>query len=276
MPQHSTRHAAASGNITQPDAIPDPVAFFISDLHLQASLPLTTQAFLNFLTQHALRAQQLYLLGDIFEYWAGDDDLETPFNRSIVDAIAALSKAGVEVFWIAGNRDFLVSNAFAQAAGLTLLNDPHVVMLAGQRLTLAHGDAQCTDDTDYMAFRAQVRNPAWQSTFLALPLAQRKAIIEGLRQGSQAAQKQKSSEIMDVNPRAIAQLFADTGSALLIHGHTHRPARHVYQDATGVKVRYVLPDWEIDTVPARGGWIALGKDGVLRRFGYQGQLLADL
>jgi UDP-2,3-diacylglucosamine hydrolase len=276
MPQHSTRHAAASGNITQPDAIPDPVAFFISDLHLQASLPLTVQAFLNFLTQYALRAQQLYLLGDIFEYWAGDDDLETPFNRSIADAIHRLSKAGVEVFWIAGNRDFLVSNEFAQAAGLTLLNDPHVVTLAGQRLTLAHGDAQCTDDTDYMAFRVQVRNPVWQNTFLALPLAQRKAIIEGLRQGSQAAQKQKSSEIMDVNPQAIAQLFADTGSALLIHGHTHRPARHVYQDAAGVKVRYVLPDWEIDTVPARGGWIALGKDGVLRRFDHQGQLLADL
>ncbi|HEY4073908.1 MAG TPA: UDP-2,3-diacylglucosamine diphosphatase [Herbaspirillum sp.] len=273
MQQPTAKHAAASGGNTQPESIPDPVAFFISDLHLQASLPLTTQAFLDFLTRHARHARQLYLLGDIFEYWAGDDDLETPFNRSIVDAINAVSKAAVEVFWIAGNRDFLVSQAFAEAAGLTLLNDPHVVTLAGQRLTLAHGDAQCTDDTDYMAFRAQVRNPAWQSTFLAMPLTQRKAIIEGLRQGSQAAQKQKSSEIMDVNQQAIAKLFADTGSALLIHGHTHRPARHVYEDGTETKVRYVLPDWEIDATPPRGGWIALGKDGALRRFDYQGNLI---
>jgi UDP-2,3-diacylglucosamine hydrolase len=270
MPQDSSKR-----DIAQADATLDPLALFISDLHLQASLPRTTQAFLDFLAQRALRAQRLYLLGDIFEYWAGDDDIETPFNRSIVDAIHAVAVAGVEVFWIAGNRDFLVSQAFAQAAGLTLLSDPHVVTLAGQRLALAHGDAQCTDDADYMAFRAQVRNPAWQQTFLAMPLLQRKAIIEGLRQGSQAAQKQKSSEIMDVNPQAIAQLFADTGSALLIHGHTHRPARHVTQDAAGAKVRYVLPDWEIDATPPRGGWIALGQDGVLRRFDFQGHALND-
>ncbi|RXZ38408.1 UDP-2,3-diacylglucosamine diphosphatase [Oxalobacteraceae bacterium CAVE-383] len=268
---------AGSGAIadTQADAIPDPLAFFVSDLHLQAALPRTAQAFRDFLTQQASRARRLYLLGDIFEYWAGDDDLETPFNRGIADAIRAVAQAGVEVFWIAGNRDFLVSEGFAHAAGLTILNDPHVVTLAGRRLALAHGDAQCTDDTDYMAFRAQVRNPVWQQAFLAMPLAQRKAIIEGLRQGSQAAQKEKSSEIMDVNQQAIAQLFADTGSALLIHGHTHRPARHVYSDAAGGKLRYVLPDWEIDATPARGGWIAIGVDGVLRRFDHQGQLIAD-
>jgi UDP-2,3-diacylglucosamine hydrolase len=268
---------ADSGAIarTQPDAIPDPVAFFISDLHLQAALPRTAQAFRDFLTQYAVQAQQLYLLGDIFEYWAGDDDLETPFNRDVAEAIRAVAQAGVEVFWIAGNRDFLVSDGFAQAAGLTLLSDPHIVTLAGRRLTLAHGDAQCTDDADYMAFRAQVRNPAWQQTFLAMPLAQRKAIIEGLRQGSQAAQKEKSAEIMDVNPQAIAKLFADTDSTLLIHGHTHRPARHVYGDASGQKLRYVLPDWEIDTTPARGGWIAMGVDGALRRFDHLGRLIAD-
>ena len=261
--------------ITQAQAIPDPLAFFISDLHLQAGMPRTAQAFRDFLTQQARRAQKLYLLGDIFEYWAGDDDLETSFNRDVADALRAVAQAGVEVFWIAGNRDFLVSDGFAKAAGLTILSDPHVVTLAGRRLTLAHGDAQCTDDTDYMAFRAQVRNPAWQQGFMAMPLAQRKAIIEGLRQGSQAAQKEKSSEIMDVNQQAVAKLFADTESALLIHGHTHRPARHVYLDAAGEKLRYVLPDWEIDATPARGGWIALGVDGMLRRFDHQGQLIAD-
>ncbi|HEY4072285.1 MAG TPA: UDP-2,3-diacylglucosamine diphosphatase [Herbaspirillum sp.] len=276
MQQQPAPGAASGADAkTQADALPDPLAFFISDLHLQAALPRTTQAFRDFLTRHALRARQLYLLGDIFEYWAGDDDLETPYNRGIADAIRAMAEAGVEVFWIAGNRDFLVSDGFAQAAGLTLLGDPHVVTLAGRRLTLAHGDAQCTDDADYMAFRAQVRNPAWQQGFLAMPLAQRKAIIEGLRQGSQAAQKEKSSEIMDVNQQAIAKLFADTDSALLIHGHTHRPARHVYADATCEKLRYVLPDWEIDTTPARGGWIALGMDGMLRRFDYLGQPIED-
>ncbi|MDB5773899.1 MAG: UDP-2,3-diacylglucosamine diphosphatase [Herbaspirillum sp.] len=264
---------AAGHGVAQSDPPRNPVALFISDLHLQASLPLTAAAFLRFLDQHALRAQRLYLLGDFFEYWAGDDDIETPFNRQMVDAIRAVADAGVQVFWIAGNRDFLASDRFAKAAGLTLLSDPHVVTLAGQTLTLAHGDAQCTDDVAYMAFRAQVRDPAWQQTFLAMPLAQRKAIIEGVRQGSQAAQKEKSSEIMDVNPQAIAKLFADTGSALLIHGHTHRSARHVLEDETGVKVRYVLPDWEMDTTPPRGGWIALGADGLLSRFDHQGNLL---
>jgi UDP-2,3-diacylglucosamine hydrolase len=266
-----SNHNPAGGDLAQSDLQAGPVVLFVSDLHLQASLPRTAEAFLHFLEQRALHAQQLYLLGDIFEYWAGDDDIETPFNRRIVDAIRAVADAGTAVFWIAGNRDFLVSDGFAEAAGLTLLSDPHVVTLAGQQLTLAHGDAQCTDDVDYMAFRSQVRNPAWQRTFLTMPLAQRKAIIEGLRQGSRAAQKEKSSEIMDVNPQAIAQLFADTGSALLIHGHTHRPARHIYRDASGVKMRYVLPDWEIDATPARGGWIALGRDGVLRRFDHQGR-----
>jgi UDP-2,3-diacylglucosamine hydrolase len=263
----TAKMTAARAAIPAPPA--SPVALFVSDLHLQASLPHTADAFRQFLSQHAVQAQQLYLLGDIFEYWAGDDDIDTPFNRGIADAIAGVAKTGVAVFWIAGNRDFLVSDGFSRAAGLTLLPDPFVITLAGQRLTLAHGDTLCTDDVDYINFRNQVRNPAWQQTFLALPLAQRKAIIENLRRGSQAAQMQKSSEIMDVNPEAVAQLFAATDSRLIIHGHTHRPARHVYNDknneADAEKVRYVLPDWDIDAQPPRGGWIALDSDGRLHR-----------
>lgn len=253
----------------------NPFALFISDLHLQASRPLTTAAFLRFLKQQALRAKQLYLLGDIFEYWAGDDDLITPFNRDIAAAIADVANSGVAVFWIAGNRDFLVAQDFAQAAGLTLLSDPHVITVGDTRLTLAHGDAQCSDDVDYMAFRAQVRNPVWQQGFLALPLAQRKAIIEGLRQGSQTAQQTKSEQIMDVNQAAIARLFADTDSHILIHGHTHRPACHIDHTDTGLRMRYVLPDWELDDTPLRGGWIALQHDGRLQRIDYQGQILND-
>ncbi|TWC64130.1 UDP-2,3-diacylglucosamine diphosphatase [Herbaspirillum sp. SJZ099] len=241
------------------------VALFVSDLHLQASLPRTTAAFLEFLQTHATQTQQLYLLGDIFEYWAGDDDLVTPYNRDIADALKALQPHGVQVFWIAGNRDFLVGAGFAQAAGLTLLDDPHVIRLAGREIALAHGDAQCTDDAAYMAFRAQVRQPAYQQQFLAMPLAQRKAIIEGMRKNSQDSNQNKSYEIMDVNAGAIGQLFEQTGASVLIHGHTHRPALHVLGSGEGQRLRYVLPDWEYDIATPRGGWIGLTADGVLHR-----------
>jgi UDP-2,3-diacylglucosamine hydrolase len=251
-------------------AQPQAVALFISDLHLQASLPNTTAAFFAFLTQQAVHAQHLYLLGDIFEYWAGDDDLETPYNAQIAQAIKQVADQGVKVYWIAGNRDFLVGEAFAKAAGLHLLPDPTVIELAGARITLAHGDAQCTDDTAYMGFRQQVRNPAWQQQFLAMPLAQRKAIIAGVRENSKNVNKDKRMEIMDVNAKAIDELFENTASTTLIHGHTHRPDLHLLADQ---KRRFVLPDWEYDVEPARGGWISLTEDGVLHRFNAQGEIL---
>lgn len=250
------------------------VALFVSDLHLQASLPRTTATFLSFLQHQATRTQQLYLLGDIFEYWAGDDDLVTPYNRQIADALKAVQAQGVQLFWMAGNRDFLVGQGFAEAAGLTLLDDPTVVTLAGRRLALAHGDAQCTDDLAYMAFRAQVRQPAYQQQFLAMPLAQRKAIIEGIRKNSQDANQSKEMAIMDVNADAIAALFAQTGSDVLIHGHTHRPALHRLEDGEAPRLRYVLPDWEYDVETPRGGWISLSADGVLHRHDAQGDEIA--
>jgi len=251
---------------TSSTAQPATVALFISDLHLQASLPQTTQAFFDFLAQQAAHTANLFLLGDIFEYWAGDDDIDTPYHRSIVDALQALSQRGVQLFWIAGNRDFLAGAAFAVAAGLTILNDPHVIHLAGRVITLAHGDAQCTDDRAYMAFRAQVRQPAWQQQFLAMPLAQRKAIIEGVRKNSQDANKEKTAEIMDVNAAAISALFVQTGTPVLIHGHTHRPALHVDETDGQQRLRYVLSDWEYDVTQARGGWISLTANGQLHRF----------
>ncbi|WP_343650636.1 UDP-2,3-diacylglucosamine diphosphatase [Herbaspirillum sp.] len=246
------------------------VALFVSDLHLQASLPRTTAAFLSFLQHQARRTQQLYLLGDIFEYWAGDDDLVTPYNRQIADALKAVQAQDVQLFWMAGNRDFLVGQGFAEAAGMTLLDDPTVVTLAGRRLALAHGDAQCTDDLAYMAFRAQVRQPAYQQQFLAMPLAQRKAIIEGIRKNSQDANQSKEMAIMDVNADAIAALFTQTESDVLIHGHTHRPALHRLDDGEPPRLRYVLPDWEYDVETPRGGWISLSADGVLHRHDAQG------
>lgn len=212
-----------------------------------------------------MKAQQLYLLGDVFEYWAGDDDIAAPYNRQVVDAIRQVSDSGVKVFWMAGNRDFLVGADFARATGATILPDPFVATLAGQRLVLAHGDAQCTDDVPYMAFRAQVRQTDWQEQFLAMPLAQRKAIIDGMRNESRAAQRAKSCEIMDVNAGAIAALFDSSGTSLMIHGHTHRPARHEYGKGNAGRVRYVLPDWDCEGELARGGWIALEADGAIKR-----------
>jgi UDP-2,3-diacylglucosamine hydrolase len=249
-------------------------ALFVSDLHLQASHPATAAAFLRFLAQQAAAAQQLYLLGDLFEYWAGDDDIADPFHHSIVTALRAVADAGVAIFWIAGNRDFLVGPAFAEAAGLTLLREPHVVDIQGLRIVLLHGDAECTADTGYMAFRAMVREDAWQAQFLALPLAQRKAIIAGMRQDSRTQQSGKSYEIMDVAHDAVEQVFASTGASVMIHGHTHRPA--VHRSAT--HVRYVLPDWELDEPGAapgatRGGWIAVDTDGQIRRYDVHARLL---
>ncbi len=216
-----------------------------------------------------MASQQLYLLGDLFEYWAGDDDLTSPFHQVIVAALRAVSDAGVAVFWIAGNRDFLVGADFAAACGLTLLAEPHVVDLGGTRVALVHGDAQCTGDVKYMAFRQQVRDPAWQAQFLAMPLAQRKAIIAGLREGSREAHTTKSYEIMDVTPDAVAQLHAQTGADIIIHGHTHRPALH----HDGQLARYVLPDWELDDETTRGGWIAVSADGAITRHQLDGSIV---
>lgn len=254
-------------------AQPETVALFVSDLHLQEAMPQTLAAFAAFLQRHALAARQLYLLGDLFEYWPGDDDLDAPFNRQVVDAVRAVADAGVSVSWISGNRDFLVGEEFARRAGLTLLPDPFVTTIAGRRIVLAHGDAQCTDDQDYMTFRTQVRQPAWQQAFLSQPLAERKRIIEGVRMQSREAQRSKPAEIMDVNDAAIAALFDASGVQTMIHGHTHRPARHEYPGKHGPRLRFVLPDWDMDGAEPRGGWIAIDAAGVVRRFGVDGRAL---
>ena len=238
-------------------AQPETVALFVSDLHLTAEMPKTAEAFFRFLRERATHTRALYLLGDIFEYWAGDDDIDEPFNRLVIDALHAVSAQGVAVYWLAGNRDFLVGEQFAPACNATLLAEPHVTTIAGQRMVLVHGDAQCTDDAGYMAFRKQVREPAWQQTFLSQALAQRKAIIAGMREGSRDAQRSKPMDIMDVNPQEIEHLFAQHAVSLMVHGHTHRPARHV----TAAGVRHVLPDWDCEGTTIRGGWLALETTG---------------
>jgi UDP-2,3-diacylglucosamine hydrolase len=235
-------------------------ALFVSDLHLDAALPATTERFLRFLQETAPQAEALYLLGDIFEAWVGDDD-NSPFNLKVAQALAALSQKNVALYWMAGNRDFLVGRDFARAAHVTLLDDPHTLTLAGQRLVLTHGDALCTDDHAYMAFRRQVRDPAWQAQFLARPLAERRKIAQDMRSQSRQSQREKAADIMDVNPQEVEKLFAASGAAIMVQGHTHRPARHEH---AGGRVRHVLPDWDLDHGQARGGWLALDADGAFK------------
>lgn len=219
-------------------------ALFISDLHLTEDEPANVAAFLAFLQGPAREAASLFILGDLFEYWAGDDDLATPFNARIAAAIRSVADAGTQLFFMTGNRDLLAGPAFARAIGATLLEDPARVRFGdAAELLLAHGDALCTDDLAYQAFRRQVRDPAWQAGFLSQPLAARKAFIASLREKSEAAKAGKTMEIMDVNADAVAALLREHGYPTLVHGHTHRPACHALSVDGQACVRRVLPDW---------------------------------
>lgn len=229
---------------------------FASDLHLSESDPQTVDAFLTFLRDTAIHAHSLYLLGDIFEYWAGDDDTD-PLNARIAAALAAVSQGGTAVFLMHGNRDFLMGEAFATQAGGVIINDPTLIEAWGRRFVLSHGDLLCTDDVAYQQFRATVRQPAWQAAFLGQPLANRQAEITRIRQASQAAKRSKSSEIMDVNQAAVSKLLAQHAGAHLIHGHTHRPAQHTHEVQHGLRQRWVLPDW----YAGKGGYLHLDENG---------------
>jgi len=190
-------------------------------------------------------AEALYVLGDLFEYWAGDDNLNDPFNHNIANAFSRLAAHGTAIYLMHGNRDFLMGEAFTQASHLTLLTDPSLVNLYGTPTLLTHGDTLCTDDADYQAFRVKVRDPEWQAEFLAQPLAQRKATIEELRRKSEAEKQLKPSAIMDVNPSAVNALLENYAyPPRIIHGHTHRPAHHILQLNDTPCERWVLPAWE--------------------------------
>jgi UDP-2,3-diacylglucosamine hydrolase len=217
---------------------------FISDLHLCISRPAITELFIEFLQTTAVKTQALYILGDLFEYWAGDDDLNDPHHRNIIAALKTLSTSGTHIFFMHGNRDFLLGPDFAEAAGITLLADPTLLKLYGKRVLLSHGDALCTDDTAYQEFRSQARSPALQQAFLDQPLTARKAQIEALRLRSEQETSQKSMHIMDVNAEAVRQLIrAHNYPELMIHGHTHRPALHRLEFDGHVCQRWVLGDW---------------------------------
>jgi len=215
---------------------------FISDLHLDPSRPAIVAQFERFLSGVVPGAQALYILGDLFEYWVGDDGLALPFPRRMAERLRTAS-ASVPTFFMHGNRDFLAAERFARETGAKLLDDPSVIDLYGTRTLLLHGDTLCTDDTRYQAFRAQVRNPAWQKATLALPIEERLVLANRMRTQSEGTKQATGMEIMDVSQDAVARAFAQCGCDLMIHGHTHRPGRHVHRVEGRERVRWVLPDW---------------------------------
>lgn len=220
-----------------------PHSLFISDLHLSADQPHSMAAFQRFLAEVAPQAEALYILGDLFEYWAGDDDLEEAFNSRVIAALHSLAQHGTRVYLLHGNRDLLIGEALAHACHATLLNDPVLIDLYGTPTLLSHGDTLCTDDAEYQRYRAQVHDADFQQQFLAKPLAERKAYIAQLRSRSMAEKQSKDSAIMDVNDAAVAGLLRAYRYPRLIHGHTHRPDRHEHSVDGHRCERWVLGDW---------------------------------
>ncbi len=228
---------------------------FISDLHLSPERPEIVRLFGEFLAGPARSAEALYILGDLFEYWAGDDDLANAFNTSIVAALAACARS-IPVTFMRGNRDFLVAERFAHQSRMRIAEDPEVVQLYGRRVLVSHGDTLCTDDSSYQQFRRMVRSPAWTESFLKRPLAERRREIERLRALSEAEKQGKPASVMDVNPRAVEHLLRQHGYPTLVHGHTHRPARHEHVVDGHACERWVLADWYRDA-----SWLAVGPEG---------------
>jgi UDP-2,3-diacylglucosamine hydrolase len=229
---------------------------FISDLHLCASRPGITAAFIEFLQNTASKVKALYILGDLFEYWAGDDDIDDTFHQQIISSFKNLSATGVKVFLMHGNRDFLIAEGFCQMAGITLLDDPTMIDLHGKKALLSHGDDLCVDDVAYQQFRIQVRDKKWQHEFLNQPLQIRKKQIEAIRARSEQEKTQKSLEIMDVNNEAVIALLRKYQPDMLIHGHTHRPNQHSIDLNDRLITRWVLGDWY-----EQGSYLVCDKQG---------------
>ncbi|WP_428825597.1 UDP-2,3-diacylglucosamine diphosphatase [Azonexus sp. IMCC34842] len=216
---------------------------FISDLHLSPRSPGATCLFRQFLAGRARQATELYILGDLFEAWVGDDDLADPLNAEIIAGLRAAAESGLKINAMHGNRDFLLGAGFAAASGVKLLNDPYILSTAEWQFVLSHGDALCLDDTAYMAFRTQARNPEWQAALLAKPLAERRVIAAQMREISEASQRDKANPYTDLQPAATDDFLREHGYATFIHGHTHQPAMHDHI-VDGIHVeRWVLADW---------------------------------
>lgn len=231
-----------------------PSSLFISDLHLSEERPEANERFFSFIEDTAGDAEALYILGDLFEYWIGDDDLRQPFHALVAGFLKRLSESRVAVHVMHGNRDFLMASAFAKAAGASLMPDPSVAEIGGVPTLLMHGDTLCLDDADYQAWRSVARSEKWQADFLARPLEERRDIILALRRKSSDAIRTKAADVMDVSPAAVRDAFARHGVSRLVHGHTHRAGHHIVELDGRRCERWVLPDWY-----GRGGYLAIGR-----------------
>ncbi|MGM0914176.1 MAG: UDP-2,3-diacylglucosamine diphosphatase [Pseudomonadota bacterium] len=238
----------------------------ISDLHLHPGAPEITEGFLRWLEERACGSDALYILGDFFEAWIGDDLLDlagadpsgnADLAARIARALRRLADDGTKIFLMHGNRDFLLGERFAREAGATLLDDPSVVELGGKPVLLMHGDSLCTRDEAYQAFRAQARHPLWQEQVLSMPIEQRVALASQLRAQSGEANSNKAEDIMDVTPEEVVKVMAKHGVTTLIHGHTHRPAVHELEVDNQPARRIVLGDWQ----PGKGWEIVVDGDG---------------
>ncbi|WP_145525776.1 UDP-2,3-diacylglucosamine diphosphatase [Yersinia vastinensis] len=229
---------------------------FIADLHLSVQEPAITAGFLHFIQHEAIHADALYILGDLFESWIGDDDPE-PLYRQVAAALKSLQQQGVPCYFIHGNRDFLLGKRFAAESGMILLPEEKVVELYDRRIVILHGDTLCTDDADYQHFRRRVHNPLIQKLFLWLPLRFRLRIAVYMRGQSQQNNTSKSQLIMDVNPQAVVDTFQRNNVSWMIHGHTHRPAVHTVELPTTTAHRVVLGAWHVE-----GSMVKVTKESV--------------
>jgi UDP-2,3-diacylglucosamine hydrolase len=233
---------------------------FISDLHLADERPEINVLFFRFLDETARTADALYILGDLFEYWVGDDQLDhDPLARAVVDSLRRVSDSGTSVFFMHGNRDFLIGERFAREAGLTILADPTLIALDGQRVLLMHGDTLCTNDVAYQKFRTQTRTREWKSATLAQPYNVRQQLARSIRTRSDTEKSQKAEEIMDVTEATVEEVFRQHHYPLMIHGHTHRPATHRLSVDGHTCERWVLADWH-----GRGEYVAVSNSGLQR------------
>jgi UDP-2,3-diacylglucosamine hydrolase len=237
-------------------------SLFISDLHLTEERPEANERFIGFLEDKARDADTLYILGDFFEYWIGDDDIVEPFNAVVVGLLRDLTQKGTPVRFMHGNRDFLIGERFCAATGAQLLQDPTVEEVEGVKTLLMHGDTLCTDDLDYQAWRRTARNPAFQADFLSKSLPERRRLIVQMRERSKEVVQGKPAEIMDVNDDAVREVLRRHDVRRLIHGHTHRPGRHTIEVDGQRCERWVLPDWY-----GRGGYIEVAR-GAPRLVGF--------
>jgi len=225
--------------------------YFISDLHLDDSRPQVTSALEQFLDERS-DAAALYILGDLFEFWVGDDD-DSALAARVATSLHAYADRGPRLYLMHGNRDFLIGEDFCARSGATLLDDPVTVNEHNRHLLLMHGDSLCTLDTEYQAFRTQARSPQWQQQILALPLSQRRELATQLRAVSKDAGSRKADDIMDVTEAEVLAQMESAGVDTLIHGHTHRPARH----ETAGGERWVLGDWD------QSGWYLQLRKGII-------------